>query len=476
MTNREVQVWMQNRRAKMNRQRQAALAKEAAEMQALVARHVPPEAQPVKVQSETMSAGQHQWRFRAGAQTAQPIQQTVVLQQPSTHSMAPPSTRRPPPPQLSLPPAHSQPMIYRHPQHSPHHSQSLPNPQQTYPQSPLLISPPSYPPTPGPMSPSVARSPMAGHSYFPHSPAVSVAASSLASPGSVTSSFFSRGDAPFTPATTISSPSNGFFRLTLESPCMPPLSPTSYGAGSPDPNFHDAPIHLAPIRSGHFRPRTGSSRDQGQSRPRHRRSISDSAAHAAFLPPAVASSAAVTPSAGGPPPVTAGRPRLPSLRGLLNSDESAPTSPKMVSPTSTLDGFAGPPPLASPSVFQAPYTSPLVSRPFPRPSVRSASPSSLLSPHALSQSFSGASSSSFPPARPRLASRYSSMNIHRLPSVERDPEEMYRRSPLIPSPSPMAVDGDEDAPLGLGMLCAAATELSSGDEKEQRLHISQRMR
>ncbi|GAA5857169.1 hypothetical protein JCM8547_009351 [Rhodosporidiobolus lusitaniae] len=475
MTNREVQVWMQNRRAKVNRQRQAALAKELAERDAAAAAaaNIPAPAPP-QPSRETMSSGQHQWRFRPGA-AAQQASQTAAYHAPSVAaSMGPPSPRGAPPLlQLPIPPPQHQSPASRHAYPPQHQANPFPHP-------------PSYASHP-PYSPSAIFSPSASSpthpSYFPM-PSPSLAATpSLASPGSVTSSYFSRGDAPFTPATTISSPSNGFFRLTLDSPRM---GHEVYEPNSPKPDEPEAPIHLAPIRNLHFRLRPGSSK---ANRPPHRRSISDSAAHAGFLPDAAPPTAAIaSPAAPSPAKKTSNSPiRLPSLRGLLNDDRAASSSPPLgvaSAPVSPTDAFHALPLPPSPSIFQVPHTVPLPSNPFPRPLARSASPASSSHAHPAAARSALGSSLPFPRQRPKLISRYSTLDIHHSPSLERD----YRSLPSSRPGSRMRIDGEsvgtsreaspsasEKAQVGLGMLCAAATEVS-GCEKEERLAALQRMR
>ncbi|GAA5904358.1 hypothetical protein JCM6882_003205 [Rhodosporidiobolus microsporus] len=451
MTNREVQVWFQNRRAKVNRQRQAALAKEQSEQAvAMMSQAAAVAAQP-KAPVETLSAGQHQWRFRPGARGQYvPPQMQQPPHAPPPAPVGPPSPRRAPA-AIAVPPPH--PQAYRQP------FPSQPHPSSYYPTSTSLPHQSQFGPAYSPnLSPSLGYGP-SGPSYFPMaSPALSNAAPSLASPGSVASSYFSRNEPPFTPSTTISSPSNTLFRLTLESPRVGPLSPPSapghYEPISPQPDELEAPIHLAPIRNMHYRIRPSSSKSA--SRPMHRRSISDSAAHASFLPPPPppprARPAPPAPSAAAP---TSSKPvRLPSLRGLLNDDEPQ-TSPPLgtaSAPTSPVELLNPLPPTPDlPSGATTPRTMPLTSRPFPRPLSRSASPAGLQ-------------------PRPRLVSRYSTMDIHRSAPVER------RTPPVAVNVHPgRDVDGAA-APLGLGMLCAAATELSAGDEKAQRLAESQRMR
>ncbi|GAA6001706.1 hypothetical protein JCM10207_002276 [Rhodosporidiobolus poonsookiae] len=431
MTNREVQVWFQNRRAKVNRQRLAELAKAETERAAAAAKASPASMDLPRPPVDTLSSGQHQWRIRPGATQQHPAQ-SIHAAYPAQHTprMGPPSPRRQPPP-LPMPPVQ---ISYR-----------IPHPDPT--QSPALSAAPYR--SPALPSPSLSHGP-GGPSFFPiASPALSSALTpSLTSPSSVASSYFSRAEPPFTPASTISSPSNTFFRLTLDSPQVGPLSPHSpsaaYNGSSPDPDRPEPLIHLPPIRNFHFK---GSSRQA--SRPLHRRSISDSAAHAAFLPPP-------------PPPPKPSRPksrsgsgatlpaavRLPSLRGILNDDTPGAAPSTVVSaPTSPVDAII-PLPAMQAQPAPPPHTVPLASRPF--------------SPPSLAATFA---------PRPRLVSRYSTIDIHGEPSRER------HSRPPSPSVGLMQVDEDEQRPpLGLGMLVAAATELSAEGEKETRLAMSQRMR
>ncbi|GAA6035176.1 hypothetical protein JCM8097_006404 [Rhodosporidiobolus ruineniae] len=498
MTNREVQVWFQNRRAKVNRQRQAELAKLATEQQEAQAKMVAVAAPPPRPPVEKMSAGQHQWRFRStsASQYATPLPPASYAQPPpvAAYSMGPPSPRRLP---VQLPSSPHPPAVhpsYRHP-FSPQ------PPQSHYPPTSIALPPPPTSFAPASYSPGAPmHSPSLGHGHSSSfssivSPALSgMATPSLTSPGSVASSYFSRQEPPFTPLTVESqSPSNTFFRLTLESPRPDPLSPrhhaVPYEPPSPKPDAPEAPIHLAPIRNLDFRPRP---RSKGGIRPSHRRSISDSAAHASFLPPpprpAPRPTAAVASSSAPTVPTSASVVRLPSLRGLLNDDASDSSPPLGVvsAPTSPVDSLVPLPSTStlSPPVRPAPYTMPLSSRPFPRHNSRDPSPST-----------SGSSGSvlaqpALPQPRPRLISRYSTLNIHRQPSVE-------RRSPPQDITARMDVDGrrDEDVdqpeeeedeapvpaiasgpPLGLGMLCAAALEAGEDAEKEKRLAEAQGMR
>ncbi|GAA5832921.1 hypothetical protein JCM11251_000531 [Rhodosporidiobolus azoricus] len=458
MTNREVQVWFQNRRAKVNRQRQAALAKEQSERAAaMMSQAAAAVAQP-KVPVETMSAGQHQWRFRTGARGPYVPPQPQQPVYPSSTTMGPPSPRRAAIPAPFPPP--------------PPHGQRQPFPPQPSPFYPASTSHPQLSPFPTPsaysphLSPSLVHGPNSGPSYFPiTSPALSTATPSLASPGSVASSYFSRNEGPFTPSTTISSPSNTLFRLTLESPRVTPLSPHSvpgtYEPPSPDLDISDAPIHLAPIRNLHYRIRPGSSK--AATRPQHRRSISDSAAHASFLPPRpivtpVPLAAEPTSSAASPGP--AKLVRLPSLRGLLNDDEEHSSPPLGISsaPASPVDAI-NPLPLSPALAAESSVsrTTPLTSRPFPRQPARSASPVAI-------------------PPRPRLVSRYSTMDIHSSSLAERRPTPVDTSSQMHDDEGVVVPPASASPPLGLGMLCAAATEMSEGDEKAQRLVEAQRMR
>ncbi|PRQ72670.1 hypothetical protein AAT19DRAFT_16594 [Rhodotorula toruloides] len=96
MTNREVQIWFQNRRAKVNRQRQALLAKEeaAAATAAMDASDESALVDPVsaiKAPAEMMSAGQHQWRFRPkkAANPSHPSLPTTLLRPIPPHPSRP---------------------------------------------------------------------------------------------------------------------------------------------------------------------------------------------------------------------------------------------------------------------------------------------------------------------------------------------------------------------------------------------------
>ncbi|GJN91698.1 hypothetical protein Rhopal_004721-T1 [Rhodotorula paludigena] len=313
-------------------------------------------------------------------------------------------------------------------------------------------------------------------------PPLTVTTPSLASPSSASvSSYFSRNDAPYTPSTgTLSSPAATFFRLTLDSPRLPPLSPTfgseSSIVSSPKASLPEALITLAPIRTPQTWNRLAlpSAKSSPLSRPMHRRSISDSAAHAAMLPPAtkeiVKASALARPAAV----------RLPSLRGLLNDDAQAPFGTSSA-PTSPVD-----------SLNPLPSTSRVVDE-----------------PQSGDAATGDESTYSYPPSaaalaarlqRPSLISRYSSLDIHRAPSRDRrvasvassngDGSVRMSIDEDTPSDGGETARGDDlsrrtsvdteaagEARLGLGMLVAAASELRADDEKEARyLAASKQMR
>ncbi|GAA5823625.1 hypothetical protein JCM3770_000702 [Rhodotorula araucariae] len=431
MSNREVQVWFQNRRAKVNRDRLAALAADEATRAAAVIQDASLPFEH-KVPVEMMSSGQHQWRFRSPMQATQPASQP---------GYAPPS---PTPITFPTPTPHS-------------HSNRMPYPYSP-PAYPSYAAAPSpyYPPPPHtalltPPSPQGIPS----SSYFGlTSPPLSTSTSSLASPGTACSPSYST----YTP-NSLASPASTFFRLTLDSLHSPHTTSRKSVVEvlEPDSPREDAPeprIELPPIR--------------WLSRPMHRRSISDSAAHAAMLPPPAKVVAAIA------------RPtlvRLPSLRGLLNDDEhvvvpvataSAPTSP--VEPNRSRVRY-------SPHRGEFPNARPAAS--------------------AL-------------PKRPGFISRYSTLDIHTQPSHARaGPFAVQREC------ARMCVDGEEvasgggetgrgrasrqdpadgnegrrasgrlspaQAPssmgVGLGMLVAAATELRANeDEKLARLAAAKEMR
>ncbi|GAA5944653.1 hypothetical protein JCM10213_008099 [Rhodosporidiobolus nylandii] len=408
MSNREVQVWCQNRRAKVARQAQAALAREKAAQGAPAPRELPGP-------SSTLASGQHQWRVHTSS--------SVRL----SPTMPPPPPRPAPPPQLPRLPPHpeqGQPS-YPPPQHDSPSSMSLsyssaPCPTATHPRP--VFSPPFKP---GP----------AATSYFPRvSPPLVSPSLSVASSSSTTSSYFSRDHTPSTTATPTSSPSHDAFRHALDSSRPPFLylpSLTSRAEG----NFVQLDvkpelIHLAPIRDLRFR----SSPPQGWGA--HRRAISDSAAQMAGL-----SSLAEPALAPDAQPALV---RISSLHAILN-DISLPPSTHVSAPSSPVRSPSSLP--ASPRL--APYTAPHPSRPFPALTANSV-------------------------RRPRLTSR-STTNVYGEPAIPRG-----RRSPPQDITATMASPGgrdersDEVVPpeveerSGLGLLVAAATELSEEDGGAQR--------
>lgn len=433
------QIWFQNRRAKVNRQRQALLAKEesAAGTAAITASDESGVVDPAaasKAPAEMMSAGQHQWRFRP--------KKAAKL------SHAPETVPSPLPPQA---PAASH-IVSAMPPHS------FASPYPSPPLAPTAQRPLSL----GPLSPPLLT-PGAGSSYFTiASPPLTTPG--LASPGSGSaSSYFSRNDGPYTPS-TMSSPSGYFFRLALDSPHSPHGPSETFEPTSPRPAAPEALIHLAPIRSDALFGRLGmASNRSALSRPMHRRSISDSAAQAVL--------AALATQQAGKATRPAHPVRLPSLRGLLNDD----------------DGSAG---ATRPPVLASAPTSP----------VATGSPVSLASsPPDIRLAAATASPSdkpAIPPQRPPLLSRYSTTDIHRKPSLERKP--LPSSSPAR-SGSPTAhrldsaavgvADGSEpdtdirmrnltplSGPVGLGMLVAAASEVCEDDERAARLAASSQMR
>ncbi|GEM06379.1 homeobox protein YOX1/YHP1 [Rhodotorula toruloides] len=435
MTNREVQIWFQNRRAKINRQRQAVLAKEeaAAVTAAMDASGEPaPVNAAVKASAEMLSAGQHQWRFR---------RKKVAQHGHGAELAASPLPLQPSPPFEAVASV------------APHPVSSL------YPSPPLSYSA-QHPLSLGPLS-SPILTPGAGSSYFGiASPPLTTPG--LASPGlGSASSYFSPQDGPHTPS-TMSSPSGHFFRLTLDSPQITPLSPHAasdvYELVSPRATALEAPIHLAPMRSDAIFGRLGMTPTRSPlSRPMHRRSISDSTAHAVLA--ALATQEAGKPSRPAPPV------RLPSLRGLLNDDDSSPAATR-------------PPVLAS-----AP-TSPIDARPRTWPAPVHTD---------VRLTMASASTGNKPvPAyqRPALFYHSSTTDIHPKPSVNRlrQPSSSPARSAALrPSSAStvMAIDvadkGEVDVdtrmrsltpmsgPVGLGMLVAAASELCEDDERAARL-------
>ncbi|BGP44889.1 hypothetical protein JCM10450v2_000704 [Rhodotorula kratochvilovae] len=460
MSNREVQVWFQNRRAKVNRERLAAVvANEAAHAAAVVKDVVlPAEVSGCKSPVGTMSAGQHQWRFR-----------------PSAHGHAAP----PPLPAYAPPPPPS-----AFPQPIPHpaaHNMPMPHcsyPPPAYPSYFATPSSPYYPAYSAVLTPPLPQGGPASSYFGMPSPSLSTATPSLASPSSASaSSYF-----PYTP-NNVASPSGNFFRLTLDSPrSMPALSPQSscdtYEPDSPRQDVPEPRIELRPIRSSGpwGRLAAPAAKPSRLSRPMHRRSISDSGAHAALLPPPAKVAAAIA------------RPalvRLPSLRGLLNDDEpvvvpiataSEPTSP--VEPIRPLPGHS--PDLAAAARAMATF-----------PNARSVS-------SAL-------------PKRPVFVSRYSTLDIHAHPSRARsvpfapqrdvdcarmsvdgasggaetvrgrtsrcDSVDVGQRRSASGTPMPVLTPARAPMGVGLGMLVAAATELrASDDEKLARLAAAKEMR
>ncbi|GAA5834517.1 hypothetical protein JCM9279_004340 [Rhodotorula babjevae] len=457
MTNREVQVWFQNRRAKVNRERLASLAVEQASRAATAAQGAASEHDVGRTSPGVQSAGQHQWRFRPTSMLPPPV--------PSSSSSA---YAHPPRPSLPSPPPTTHHLV----------SGLVGHP---YPYSPPGYT--TYAGSPSPFHPAHSYSSTSsfaqaiGHpsSFGMISPPLSITTPSLASPG--TSSMLSYF--PQTPS-ELSSPSGTFFRLALDSPSsqhpgsphfpgasyQSPTSPTSPLVEAPEPR-----IHLPPIRSSGPWP---SPRAAASARPMHRRSISDLGA------PAAVEHVKAAPAAAGRPERTV-LVRLPSLQGLLNHEaDPAASLPAHTSlPASPVDYFHPLPATASPN------------------------------PAALG-AFPNARSPPSTHAKPRLVSRYSTLDIHAQPSRSRlgsraptpvtsvdappaigapavvDAAELPRRGSLLRSSSSEVVleeqtsgaaAADGTGGIGLGMLVAAASEVrANDDEKVARLAAAKGMR
>lgn len=397
----------------------------------------PVEVAVARAPAETMSAGQHQWRFRPkkGIKTEQGFE--------GSPSPIPPQPSPPFQAVISAPPL----------------ADTSPCP------SPPLALGEQRPVSFGPLS-SPIFTPAASWSYFDlTSPPLTTASVTTASSSSA-SSYFSRQDGPYTPS-TMSSPSGYFSRLALHSPQITPRSPhpapDMCAPTSPRSHAREEPIHLAPIRSDAILVRLAPTRSP-LSRPMHRRSISDSAAQAVL--------AVIATQQAGKPAQAAHSPRLPSLRGLLNDDEHSPATTR-------------PPVLAS-----APTT--------PVDAHHPAFPASTHIDVRLTM-VAGSPSNRSPltPQRPPLVSRYSTIDIHRKPSVERktqlsssptrsDLSKVVR--PFKATTASTGVDGaaaSGDVPMrsstpmsgsvGLGMLVAAASELCEDDEQAALFAASSQM-
>jgi len=279
---------------------------------------------------------------------------------------------------------------------------------------PYPYSPPgyaTYAASPSPFHPAHSYSSTSsfaqaiGHpsSFGMISPPLSITTPSLASPGTASMlSYF-----PQTPS-ELSSPSGTFFRLALDSPSSQhPASPRFAGASyhsptSPTSPLVEAPeprIHLPPIRSSGPWPSPSTA---PSARPSHRRSISDLGA------PAALGQVEAAPAAAARPERTV-LVRLPSLHGLLNheAEPSAALSVHTSLPTSPVDYFRTLPTVTSPD-----------------PAALGAFPNARSPPAAH--------------AKPRLVSRYSTLDIHTQPSRS-------RLGSTAPTPA-----GSADAPLAIG--------------------------
>ncbi|GAA5978490.1 hypothetical protein JCM11641_007961 [Rhodosporidiobolus odoratus] len=426
MTNREVQVWFQNRRAKVNRQRQAVLAKEQAAQAAASENTAQPRVPPL----QTASAQQHQWLYRECSEQRNPPQRIVPSPPP-----------RLPPHQLQ----HSSPTGYgpsAYPSH-PHSPLQAPvsSPTQLYRPSPCNLdshaSAPLVVTAPSPHSAWPAQFPLI-------SPPLTVSTPGLSSPGSVTSSYFSRSEGPTTPGFCGSSPQGDpFFRLTLDSPQLLPRSSSVCSERAPSlPKIaiQEAPVQLAPFRNL-LNPAPASCR------PAHRRSISDPLLHPTYLP--------------APEPLAPGR--VPFMRGILHEQDSMPSTSHtfaISAPTCLTQPPRASPPLP-PSGASAPLASPPVGQLVPT-LTRSSSPFYACQP-----------------PRPRLVSCYSTVDMHAGTTTERisgkegcDPahsrgdhgcETILTGEKVDPAGLP-----PRQSPLGLGMLIAAATQLSASDMETRR--------
>ncbi|KPV78536.1 uncharacterized protein RHOBADRAFT_41081 [Rhodotorula graminis WP1] len=455
MTNREVQVWFQNRRAKVNRQRLASLAVEEAARAATKPKGAAVESDTGRSSPGVQAAGQHQWRFRAATMLPPPVPSPST----SAHAHPPRPLSLPSPPPTSHHAVHG---LVGHP----------------YPYSPpdyttYAVSPsPFHPSHPHPSTSAFAQA--IGHpsSFGMISPPLSITTPSLASPGTASMlSYF-----PRTPS-ELSSPSGTFFRLALDSPSSQhPVSPYFSGASyqspvSPTSPLVDEPeprIHLPPIRSSGPWP---SPRAAPPVRPTDRRSVSDSAPSAAPGQGEPATATAVA-AAGERTALV----RLPSLHGLLNHEAAPavalPTHASL--PTSPVDYFR---------------TLPSAIANSPDPLALGAFPNARSPPSTF--------------AKPRLVSRYSTLDIHTQPSRSRlssraptpaasadapvvvSDESAARRGSLHrTSLDTVSVEEERSIPssvetqgIGLGMLVAAASEVrANDDEKVARLAAAKGMR
>ncbi|GAA6058726.1 hypothetical protein JCM10212_003414 [Sporobolomyces blumeae] len=291
MSNREVQVWFQNRRAKVARERAAALAKENTARSSASAdpesSQSPPPRDASPIDPVTVTSSQHQWRF-------------------STNRAAPASN----PVALARPPHPTQ-----HEQPQPRGDSSVPYYRKMFGDQRILL-PRSGSPLLSPPLQSSGSSSSNSASYFPNvaTPPLSYTATTPGA-GSPTSTIgFSdgfRSEEP-SPLIPLSSPSHAFTRLDLRSPDeriydREPFFFASAELPSPNPSETEEFIRLAPLRGWDPSLTPRASMSFAEPIPKRRRSLSNP--EAALARPM---------SRPAPHRSVSSTIRLPSIRDLLN--------------------------------------------------------------------------------------------------------------------------------------------------------------
>ncbi|KAM0755770.1 hypothetical protein T439DRAFT_320480 [Meredithblackwellia eburnea MCA 4105] len=466
MSNREVQVWFQNRRAKMNRMKVA----QAQEEESKVAK------------ASTPVASGSQSTFTSTYPPKRDVDKRASWPQASTRSsssVTPPvkmetqiSSFRIPNPQSSQP---QHPHFYSIPSaFSPSASQRVPSSQTSStvvsqggqlrrgfagPNIDIPSRSTQYSPNMTPLSPY--RDTFASPTFPLPSPSLSssYASTAFGTPSSPAfssgSSYFSSSQAdnmtsPYTPS-SVSSPTGTFFRLSLESPSLySPRSDAGFfssdqsaGAQTPASSTSEPSsslIRLAPINpsAGWSRPRPPPTNSSSEHvRPTHKRSYSD-------LGPAKESM------------------KLPPLRGIV--DSIAMDSNKRPSPPPETSSSAPTSPVDSHKADLQPSDSP--------------------PPVPLATSSSVPSTSGVPAPGSRLAASHS-MRIHHF--QRRAHHRPSSLSNILPrtEEEPMKGDATEGSdgqvpaeaatPLGLGMLAVASEFVEESDGKQVMFERARRM-
>ncbi|GAA6021346.1 hypothetical protein JCM11491_004754 [Sporobolomyces phaffii] len=319
MSNREVQVWFQNRRAKVTRERASALAKANPTRPPLLSQErlpsptrtpqppVPPQPNP---SATALSAAQHQWRYS-----------------------------NPELPQVAAPrPSHERPNGLT----STHHGspEGVPHYRRMFGEQKIVLPRPTSP-LPSPEVSSAASETSSSYFANSHTPPLSYTATT---PGAESPRWSTRGfptdhsragnSAAFVP---FGSPASAFGQLTLRSPPIrSPISerePFFFATEMPSPTMSEPGemIRLAPMRT-QWNPSSTPKQPASFAAFNRRRSLSN---------PELAQTA----EARSPRPTRPTHVRLPSIRDLLNPIvvvESPTTTPSLTPSISTASTSASP--------------------------------------------------------------------------------------------------------------------------------------